>query len=74
MKSSITPKSITPRWLGCTKAAAYIGYSTSWVEVRAIAWHKDNKPIQGRLRYKINPENRDRKYVVEDLDNFFIIP
>jgi hypothetical protein len=55
-------------WLGGRDAGAYLGYSRDWVEIRAIKWQPDHVP--GRIRYKKNKENGDRKYYVPDLDSF----
>ena len=53
-------------WLGVTDAGKYMRRSSEWIEVRATPW--EDEPVQGRFRYKLNPENGDRRYYVADLD------
>jgi len=57
-------------WLGGKDAGSYIGYSRDWVEIRALEWPLDEKPMAGRIRFKYNRENGDRKYYRPDLDAF----
>lgn len=57
-------------WLGGRDAAAYLGYSRDWLEIRAIEWPLDDKPVEGRFRYQYNRENGDRRYYRPDLDAF----
>ncbi len=56
--------------MGQKDAALRIGYSTTWIEIRAIEWPLNDLPVPGRIRYKYNPENGDRRYYVPDLDSF----
>lgn len=59
-------------WLGGRDAGAYLGYSRDWVEIRAIKWQPEHVP--GRVRYKKNRQNGDRKYYVPDLEWFLESP
>ena len=55
-------------WLGPKEAERYIGFSADWVEVRAIPWPKDGKPIEGRIRFKKSKSDGRRRYYVPDLE------
>lgn len=57
-------------WLGGKDAGAYLGYSRDWVEIRALQWPLDNKPVPGRIRYKKVKGTGDRKYYRLDPDAF----
>ena len=59
-------------WLGGKDAGRYLGYSRDWVEIRAIEWPLDGKPVEGRIRYQYNRENGDRRYYRPDLDAFLV--
>ncbi len=59
-------------WLGGKDAGLYIGYSRDWVECRGLEWPLDDKPVPGRIRYKYNQENGNRRYYRPDLDAFLV--
>jgi hypothetical protein len=55
-------------WLGGRDAGAYLGYSRDWVEIRALEWQ--DKPAEGRIRFRRMKGTGDRKYYRPDLDAF----
>jgi hypothetical protein len=61
-------------WLGAKDAGAYVGMSPDWAEARALEWPLDDKPVQGRIRYRWlrdNPGDRGiRRFYRPDIDAF----
>jgi hypothetical protein len=53
-------------WLGAKEAGRYIGFSSDWVEVRAMPWQSE--PVAGRIRFKRSKSDGRRRYYVPDLE------
>jgi hypothetical protein len=59
-------------WLGGKDASICVGKSREWIEIKALEWPLDNKPVEGRIRFQwLRDKPSDlgvRRYYRPDLD------
>ena len=59
-------------WLGGKDASIYVGMSREWIEIKALEWTLDDKPVPGRIRYQWLRDKPSelgvRRYYRADLD------
>ena len=59
-------------WLGGKDASIYVGKSREWIEIKALEWPLNDKPVPGRIRYQWLRDQPSelgvRRYYRADLD------